>query len=751
MKKKPQERKSVQLNMDQTPAEQEQTWTLEEIMDEFGGWTKREPSDQAAADEPPEQQEPVQTASAEEPAESEAASETAVPEKGPETADAPAKPQGNVIRIFPEPSQEQPDDSDDETAQKTENAAAGDTIRFAPVTEEQLQTEQPPKVWTYKGEPDPEPEALTKEEQKQAAKEKKAAEQAKKRLEQLERKQERIAARRARRQERPEHSFDSVQQAYTYYARPSTLHIRTLASAALAAGSALILFFSARGAGAAQGKTGSALLSELMLVIMLLQCLLAYDFLLPGLRRALRLHFDQYVLLILQIAVTAADAIFAVLSNRIPFCTVVSLELAVCMWGRQLLHAARRKSLKVVCSMSAPVAAVREEKAWHGLDCIFRSKADADEFAVQLELPDAGGRIMRIYTPILIAVTLGLSVLCSVRSEENFLRAWTSFLLVGFPTGILLAYGKPFASVAKRLSRVGCAVSGWNGARILGGEVGVCVEDADLFPPQNVTLNGMKIYSDRNVSQVIGFAMAVVQTAGSGLVPLFEELMHAQNGRRYSVDNFRRYEGGGLGAEIHGDVILMGSIGFMRLMKVQMPEGAKLKQAIYLSVNGELAAVFALNYAPAANVKASLFAMIHSGGLIPILATRDFMITPQFLKQRYKLAPDRVEFPTVEERARLSSGEAILEPKQGAMMARNGFSYFASAVTGARAMRTAGRGSIAVALAGAILGILMLFFLTFIGAERAVTCWNLTIYQLLWLLPSILMTSLLGFGAEEKK
>ena len=76
--------------------------------------------------------------------------------------------------------------------------------------------------------------------------------------------------------------------------------------------------------------------------------------------------------------------------------------------------------------------------------------------------------------------------------------------------------------------------------------------------------------------------------------------MHSQNGRHYRVDTFRRYEGGGLGAEIQGDVILMGSIGFMKLMKVRMPEGTRLKQAVYLSVNGDLAAVFALNYAPAA-------------------------------------------------------------------------------------------------------------------------------------------------------
>lgn len=108
------------------------------------------------------------------------------------------------------------------------------------------------------------------------------------------------------------------------------------------------------------------------------------------------------------------------------------------------------------------------------------------------------------------------------------------------------------------------------------------------FPPENVTLNGMKIYSDRYVPQVIGYAAAVVETAGSGLVPLFREILKSQNGRHYTVDTFRRYEGGGLGAEIGGDVILMGSLGFMKLMRVRMSEGTRLRQAVYMATMGSL-------------------------------------------------------------------------------------------------------------------------------------------------------------------
>ena len=232
---------------------------------------------------------------------------------------------------------------------------------------------------------------------------------------------------------------------------------------------------------------------------------------------------------------------------------------------------------------------------------------------------------MRVYAPSALGATLALSFLASRHGGGEFLWTWTAMLLAAYPMGAALSFARPFAIQSKRLFRSGGAIAGWFGARALGGECGLAIEDNDLFPKANVTLNGMKIYSDRSVSQIIGYAAAVVETAGSGLVPLFQEMMKNQNGRHYTVDTFRRYEGGGLGAEIRGDVILMGSLAFMKLMKVRMPEGTKVKQAVYLSINGELAGVFALNYAPASAARSSLIAAIRANGLIPILATRDFM------------------------------------------------------------------------------------------------------------------------------
>ena len=129
---------------------------------------------------------------------------------------------------------------------------------------------------------------------------------------------------------------------------------------------------------------------------------------------------------------------------------------------------------------------------------------------------------------------------------------------------------------------------------------------------------------------------------------------------------------------------------------------------------------------------------------MPVLATRDFMITPQFLKLRYKIPPEHIEFPIVEERAALSEPETVRSGTQGALMARSSFASFAGSVVAARGLRSTAILCICIAFVGSILGAGLMFVLTFLGADLAASCWNLFLYTALWLLPGLLAGLLAG-------
>ena len=113
----------AQLNKTPEPAAeasaaQEPEYSLEEIMNEFGGWTKRE--------EPPE------------------------------------APPGETVRLASPAGGKA-------GAQAVDDEEAADTIRFAPVHTKNEPEPERPAVWTYQGEPDPEPAAADPKEARERA------------------------------------------------------------------------------------------------------------------------------------------------------------------------------------------------------------------------------------------------------------------------------------------------------------------------------------------------------------------------------------------------------------------------------------------------------------------------------------------------------------------------------------------------------------------------------------------------------
>ena len=707
----------------QTPAvaePEEETYSLEDIMREFGGWSKQP--------EPEPEPEPA-------------------PEPEPEPEPEPAPQPAPVLR--PEFGKAEREEvmrvaaPAEESRQKPSFKLvdlSGDTIPFRTIREEDLK-EPEPEARTEPVEMPEEPEQPERD-SGQARAEKRSRQRLKKQEAQR-RKAQRAAVRAARREE-PEVVYPSPQEACDAYAKVGTLRLRLLVTVLMTAASAVLLGLGQFPVGGLDFTGNRKLFSVLMLALLLAQCVLSYEVFVRGIYQALKLRFDLMSLLTLTVLVSAADSFFAVSQGRAPFCTAPSLALLLALWSVALEKKAKWRTLKTVLSMEHPVAAAKEEKAWHGLDCIFRREGSLDDFTAMLETPDAAQKVMRIYAPAAAVVTFVLAVLSAVYGGGDLLWAWAALLTATLPCGGFLSCSRPFSILANRLNKSGAAICGWRGAKILSGECGIIIRDQDLFPAKNIAINGMKMYSDLPARQVVGYAAAVVQAAGSGLLPLFEELVKNENGRRYTADSFRQYEGGGLGAEIHGDVVLLGTLPFMRLMGVHVPEGTRIQSAAYISVNKELAGVFALTYAPSAGTRSGLHSVMRSGGLTPVLATRDFMITPALVKKRYKVSADRLEFPVVAERARLSAESAGNNGRQGALMAKESFLSFASAVSGGRLLRRAVHASVAVSLLGAVLGTALLCLLTYLGAVEAASAVNLLLYQLLWLLPNLLITGLVG-------
>ncbi len=166
-----------------------------------------------------------------------------------------------------------------------------------------------------------------------------------------------------------------------------------------------------------------------------------------------------------------------------------------------------------------------------------------------------------------------------------------------------------------------------------------------------------------------------------------------------------------------------------------MPDGARVRQAVCMYASTvELAGIFAVKYKPSASTRAGLRALLANPGNSVILATRDFLITPELLAARYELAVGGIAFPVYSERLRLSEAVGGEADAQGALIAKETFGAFASAVAAAQTLRSTTRFSTVLSLLSGILGLCLCALLLYWGSAAAVSPFHIAAFQLIWAL-----------------
>ena len=446
------------------------------------------------------------------------------------------------------------------------------------------------------------------------------------------------------------------------------------------------------------------------------------------------------LLLGLATAFTALDCISAAKTLRPPFTVVVGGLLLVELWGRYDRGMALTTTVKVLRAeqLSAGVSEVQDiTKGSRGL---IRTKPDVERFMEKLETRDLTDRLLRIYTPVAAGIGLLLTLVISLWLKRD--PFWTGALvfLGTVPVTGLLAFPRLFCLLARRLTEAQAALCGYHGAEVFGGEHSILIGDDDIFPAGSLTLNGFKVYNG-NPDRMIAYAAAACRSSGSALDPIFEDLLVTHNGRHYTVDNFRFYDSGGIGASIQQDVVLLGSLDFMRRMGVHMDRGARVKQAVYMSLNGELAAVFAVRYNPPENLRRGLAAIAGNRHFKGILVTRTFLGTPGFLKAKFGIPTGAFAYPSTKERIRLSEAEMKRSGAQGAILAKDSFSGFAQAAAGGRLLRSATLGAAILTVLGGLTGLVLMGVLAALAALETATALNILLYVAAWLAPTLLLTA----------
>ncbi len=476
------------------------------------------------------------------------------------------------------------------------------------------------------------------------------------------------------------------------------------------------------------------------LLAMLVSALFGSFQLIEGVSDLFRKRFSLNTLLVITFIVCCVDGVFCLHELRVPCCAAFSLEMTMSLWSayqRRNTEMGQMDTMRKANHLDAVVSCpdyMDEKKGF------LRTEGQVEDFMDTYNALPAPEKTQDIYALIASLVSLAVGVTAGVLYGVSAgFQVFAVTLLAAVPVASYVAVSRPMGVLERRLHAIGTVLCGWQGVEAAAGKALFPVDYNDLFPAGTARMNGVKFMGAREPDDIVAYCTALMEAEGGGLTDLFIQVLESRNGRHYDVENFERFDGG-IGGTVEGEAVLVGSLSFLKGMEVEIPEGIRVSQAVCVAIEGELCGLFALNLDRLQPAAAGLATLCGHRGLQPVLTSGEFLLTESFVRNKLEVRTRKMIFPDQELREELAEKELPEDAKPLALITGEGLMPFAYAVTGARALRGCARLGVLVAIIGGALGMAMMLALTILGALQYLTPVNMFLYQLVWLIPGLLIT-----------
>ena len=474
---------------------------------------------------------------------------------------------------------------------------------------------------------------------------------------------------------------------------------------------------------------------------MLISALLGCNLMLDSLGDLLKGRFTVNTLLTLTFAACLIDSVFCLQELRVPCCAAFSLEMTMALWARLQKHNTEMAQMDTMRKAVRLHGIVRVENYYEGKDGLLRKEGEVSDFMDTYSKMPSPEVVQSIYAVLSLLICIGISIFAGMLHGISMgAQILSTSLLVAVPASFFVSISRPMAILEARLHMVGTVLCGWEGVKDLCGKAVFPISDLDLFPQGSTKLNGVKFYGNRNPDEVVSYTASVIHVAGGGLVPVFDQLLGSRSGALYPVQHYRNYGDGGIGGEVDGLPVLVGTLAFLQDMGVEIPEGTMVNQAVYAAVDGELCAVYAISYAKMRSAAAGLVTLCGYRKLKPLKLSGDFMLTESFLRAKFNVKTNRIAFPDRDTCQKLQQHPIDPDEPVLALTTREELVSAAYAITGARALRQATKLGVIIHLIGGILGLVIMLVLGYLGSTELLTPSNILLYQLIWAVPGLLVT-----------
>ena len=476
------------------------------------------------------------------------------------------------------------------------------------------------------------------------------------------------------------------------------------------------------------------------LLAMFLSALLGSFQLIEGLADLIRGRISLNTLLIFSFLLCCADGILCLQELRVPCCAAFTLQIFLSIFDTLHRRRTEMNQMDALRKASNLTTLRTATESVNGQKVFIRDEGQVEDFMDSYRARSLPEKIRSWYAVGALVAALGVGITGFVlHGLSAGLQIAAVTLLAAVPASFFICLSRPMDILQGRLHKLGTVLCGWKGVATTTGKLVFPLKHEDLFPAGYVKMNGVKFFGTREPDEVVAYGTSLILADRNGLAPLFEQVLESRNCHHLTAHNFRRYDGG-IGGEVRGEPVLVGTLPFLRDMGVEIPEGLKVSHAICVAVDGVLSGLFAISYDRTRSAAAGLHTLCAYRGIQPILADGDFLLTHGFLRAKFGAHTKRITIADSDLQSTVSDLEPNPDVPAAVLSTQQDLAALAYGITGARALHTASYLGLIVHMAGGIIGIGIMLTLTLIGALDLLTPLHVMLYQLIWSIPGLLLT-----------
>ncbi len=329
----------------------------------------------------------------------------------------------------------------------------------------------------------------------------------------------------------------------------------------------------------------------------------------------------------------------------------------------------------------------------------FRKTAFTSQFFESMGDSSAGQQWMKWYLPLSLGLSAAISLIYLL---ANGLPSWifsvTLFCLmvcISMPIFMLFFLQASISLISLSLRKKATAVMGYDTVREYGSLHAVTLDATDLFPQSSVMLHGIKTFSGTRIDQAILDAASVSIRAGGPLSHVFRRMILNKVDMLHDVDTLVYEQDMGLSGWVSGRRVLIGNRRLLDNHGIYIPSkdyedryAKDGRQLVYLSIAGELSAMFVVSYTADETVK-RILTELTSRRVTLLVRSCDPNITEKLLASVFELNGFYIELlgaPAGRSYEILVSGVTPEEP--ATIVSRGGVNSMLRAVAKCRLLRT---------------------------------------------------------------